>query len=102
VPTFTIFGPQLPEWFAPLHPEAEWIEAGRVPTSRARIIAGFRRHTAFGTLARKKFARALKNLPPGICPVGCEKRDHHPQWDLTPGSGLFLVVVRTRRQPDAN
>jgi heptosyltransferase-2 len=29
VPTFTIFGPQLPEWFAPLHPAAEWME-GRV------------------------------------------------------------------------
>ncbi|HXF11200.1 MAG TPA: glycosyltransferase family 9 protein, partial [Desulfuromonadaceae bacterium] len=23
VPTFTIFGPQLPEWFAPLHPRSE-------------------------------------------------------------------------------
>ena len=29
VPTFTFFGPQLPEWFAPLHPAAEWME-GRV------------------------------------------------------------------------
>ena len=29
VPTFTLFGPQLPEWFAPLHPRAEWI-GGRV------------------------------------------------------------------------
>jgi ADP-heptose:LPS heptosyltransferase len=29
VPTFTLFGPQLPEWFAPLHPAAEWME-GRV------------------------------------------------------------------------
>lgn len=26
VPTFTIFGPQLPELFAPQHPQAEWIE----------------------------------------------------------------------------
>lgn len=25
IPTFTIFGPQLPEWFAPLHPASEWI-----------------------------------------------------------------------------
>lgn len=29
VPTFTLFGPQLPDWFAPLHPAAEWME-GRV------------------------------------------------------------------------
>jgi len=26
VPTFTIFGPQLPERFAPRHPQASWIE----------------------------------------------------------------------------
>ncbi len=25
VPTFTLFGPQLPEWFAPLHPGADWL-----------------------------------------------------------------------------
>jgi ADP-heptose:LPS heptosyltransferase len=26
VPTFTIFGPQLPELFAPVHPRAAWID----------------------------------------------------------------------------
>jgi heptosyltransferase-2 len=31
LPTFTIFGPQLPEWFAPLHPAAEWIEGKSCP-----------------------------------------------------------------------
>jgi ADP-heptose:LPS heptosyltransferase len=31
VPTFTIFGPQLPEWFAPLHPRSEWIEGKVCP-----------------------------------------------------------------------
>jgi heptosyltransferase-2 len=31
VPTFTIFGPQLPEWFAPLHPHSEWIEGKVCP-----------------------------------------------------------------------
>jgi ADP-heptose:LPS heptosyltransferase len=30
-PTFTIFGPQLPEWFAPLHPGAEWLEGKACP-----------------------------------------------------------------------
>jgi ADP-heptose:LPS heptosyltransferase len=25
VPTFTIFGPQLPELFAPRHPDARWV-----------------------------------------------------------------------------
>ena len=31
VPTFTLFGPQLPEWFAPLHPATEWIEGKACP-----------------------------------------------------------------------
>jgi ADP-heptose:LPS heptosyltransferase len=31
VTTFTIFGPQLPEWFAPLHPQSEWIEGKACP-----------------------------------------------------------------------
>lgn len=31
VPTFTIFGPQLPEWFAPLHPQSECVEGKACP-----------------------------------------------------------------------
>jgi ADP-heptose:LPS heptosyltransferase len=31
VPTFTLFGPQLPEWFAPLHPAAEWLQGRACP-----------------------------------------------------------------------
>ena len=31
VPTFTIFGPQLPEWFAPLHPQSKWVEGKGCP-----------------------------------------------------------------------
>ncbi len=31
VPTFTLFGPQVPEWFVPLHPRAEWIEGKPCP-----------------------------------------------------------------------
>jgi ADP-heptose:LPS heptosyltransferase len=31
VPTFTVFGPSLTEWFAPLHPQAEWIEGRACP-----------------------------------------------------------------------
>jgi ADP-heptose:LPS heptosyltransferase len=31
VPTFTIFGPQLPEWFAPLHLDSECIEGKPCP-----------------------------------------------------------------------
>jgi heptosyltransferase-2 len=31
VPTFTLHGPSLPEWFAPLHPAAEWMEGKSCP-----------------------------------------------------------------------
>lgn len=31
VPTFTLFGPQLPEWFAPLHPSSQWLEGKACP-----------------------------------------------------------------------
>jgi ADP-heptose:LPS heptosyltransferase len=31
VPTFTFFGPQLSEWFAPIHPAAEWIDGKPCP-----------------------------------------------------------------------
>ena len=31
VPTFTIFGPQIPELFAPAHPQAAWIEGRPCP-----------------------------------------------------------------------
>jgi len=31
IPTFTIFGPQLPALFAPVHPAAEWIEGSPCP-----------------------------------------------------------------------
>lgn len=31
VPTFTIFGPQLPEWWVPFHPRAEYVEGKACP-----------------------------------------------------------------------
>ncbi|HNQ74116.1 MAG TPA: glycosyltransferase family 9 protein [Verrucomicrobiota bacterium] len=31
LPTFTLFGPQLPEWFVPLHPRATFIEGKPCP-----------------------------------------------------------------------
>jgi ADP-heptose:LPS heptosyltransferase len=31
VPTFTLFGPQVPDWFVPMHPAAEWLEGKPCP-----------------------------------------------------------------------
>jgi ADP-heptose:LPS heptosyltransferase len=31
IPTFTFFGPSLPQWFAPIHPKAEWLDDKSCP-----------------------------------------------------------------------
>ncbi len=31
IPTFTLFGPQLPEWFSPMHPASEYVEGKPCP-----------------------------------------------------------------------
>jgi heptosyltransferase-2 len=41
VPTFTIFGPQLPEYFVPLHPQAGWIEGMACPYKPCRDYCRF-------------------------------------------------------------
>lgn len=42
VPTFTIFGPQLPEWFRPLHPAARWVEGKPCPYKPCSDYCRFR------------------------------------------------------------
>lgn len=42
VPTFTIFGPQLPECFAPTHPRAAWIEGAPCPYKPCRDYCRFK------------------------------------------------------------
>jgi heptosyltransferase-2 len=41
VPTFTLFGPQLPEAFAPRHPAAQWIEGAPCPYKPCRDYCRF-------------------------------------------------------------
>lgn len=61
VPTFTLFGPQLPEWFAPLHPRSEWMEGKSCPYkpcsdycrfSQAFCLAGIGDEEVFARLDR--------------------------------------------------
>jgi ADP-heptose:LPS heptosyltransferase len=42
VPTLTLFGPQLPEWFAPLHPAGEWLEGKSCPYKPCSDYCRFR------------------------------------------------------------
>jgi heptosyltransferase-2 len=41
VPTFTFFGSDLPEWAAPLHPQAEWLEDKTCPYRPCRDYCRF-------------------------------------------------------------
>ena len=50
VPTFTVFGPQLPEWFVPLHPAAEWIEGKACPYKPCSDYCRFPRPFCLGDL----------------------------------------------------
>jgi ADP-heptose:LPS heptosyltransferase len=44
VPTFTLFGPHLPEGWAPLHPEAQWIRGRPCPYKPCEDYCRFRVH----------------------------------------------------------
>jgi heptosyltransferase-2 len=53
VPTFTIFGPQLPEWFAPLHPQSEWVEGKACPYKPCSDYCRFARPFCIQDLAEE-------------------------------------------------
>lgn len=63
VPTFTLFGPQLPEWFAPLHPASEWIEGKACPYKPCSDYCRFPTPFCLWTLGEEEvFARVDRFL----------------------------------------
>lgn len=71
LPTFTIFGPQLPEWFAPLHPAAEWIDGKSCPYKPCKDYCRFSSPLCIDRIEEEEIrARvesfAAKNFPPGM------------------------------------
>jgi ADP-heptose:LPS heptosyltransferase len=71
VPTFTLFGPQLSEWFAPLHPRAEWIEGKACPYKPCSDYCRFPTPFCLWKVTEEEvfdrvekfLARQLQNLP---------------------------------------
>ena len=51
VPTFTVYGPSLPEWFAPLHPAAEMFEGRTCPYKPCSDYCRFEKPFCLGDLA---------------------------------------------------
>ena len=70
VPTFTLFGPQLPGWLPPLHPQSAWLSG---PFCPYRPCSGYRfpRPNCLLDLVKKRFGRVLKHSLLGT-PGGCE------------------------------
>ncbi len=60
VPTFTLFGPQLPEWFAPLHPAGQWLEGKPCPYKPCSDYCRFpEAHCLVDITEEEVFARVL-------------------------------------------
>jgi len=62
LPTFTIFGPQLPEWFAPLHPRSEWMEGRPCPYKPCSDYCRFREPLCMDSGFEEVEARVLQFL----------------------------------------
>ena len=84
IPTFTIFGPQLPELFAPIHPEAEWVEGRPCPFkpcydscrfSAPHCLLGVDEDTVWKRLVQfvarhTRIPGGVDSMPPDLCPCG--------------------------------
>ena len=69
VPTFTLYGPSLPEWFAPLHPAAEMVEGRACPYRPCSDYCRYEKPFCLGDLtAEEVWPRvekfAAQHLPP--------------------------------------
>ena len=90
LPTFTLFGPSLPEWFLPLHPLADYVEGPACPFrpcsdycqfAEPRCLTGLTVDIAWKRLAPflERAANALRQPPiPPVPPV-----TQHPELPPT-------------------
>jgi heptosyltransferase-2 len=62
IPTFTIFGAQLPEWFSPLHPAAEWTEGKACPYKPCSDYCRFDSPRCIMSTSAEEVWRLLQNF----------------------------------------
>jgi len=62
VPTFTLFGPQLPEWFVPLHPSAEWIEGKACPYKPCSDYCRFATPHCLGNIIEEEVGQRVEKF----------------------------------------
>ena len=70
VPTFTVFGPQLPEWFAPLHPAAEWIEGKACPYKPCSDYCRFAAPHCLGNISEAEVLARVETFVQAHLPKG--------------------------------
>ena len=72
IPTVTIFGPQVPEWFAPLHPAAVWVAGKPCPYKPCFDYCRFSApHCLLGVTEEEVWSAVqglLERLPPSLAP----------------------------------
>ncbi|TAK97463.1 MAG: glycosyltransferase family 9 protein [Verrucomicrobia bacterium] len=73
LPTFTVFGPQLPEWFAPLHPRAEWVEGEACPYKPCSDYCRFDRPRCMTELGAELVIGRLRYFLRNLSPPAPEK-----------------------------
>lgn len=59
VPTFTLFGPQLPERFSPVHPQAAWMEGGPCPYKPCKDLCRFPSARCMEAIEARTAAKAI-------------------------------------------
>jgi len=62
LPTFSVFGPQLPEWFAPLHPEGESVEGKPCPFKPCSDYCRFSQPVCLTRLTEEEVWARLKQF----------------------------------------
>lgn len=62
VPTFTIFGPQVPDWFVPTHPAAEWTPGKACPYKPCSDYCRFDKPLCLTELSEEEIAPQIENF----------------------------------------
>ena len=74
VPTFTIFGPQLPEWFAPIHPQSEYLEGKACPFKPCSDYCRFESPLCIWNIGEEEVARRVSEFLLKVTPAGNGQR----------------------------
>jgi heptosyltransferase-2 len=68
VPTFTLFGPQVPEWFRPLHPAAQIIEGKACPYKPCSDYCRYPKPHCLWNISEEEAWQRVKKFIDGLQP----------------------------------